>query len=163
MSRAPRPSAAETFMEHAFVVAKRSTCPRALKYGGIGAVIVVDERIVSSGYCGSLRGARHCNEIIETPSGSPYEVGCLMDERTGGCVRTVHAETNAVLNAAFHGTRIEGGACYCTVSPCWDCFRMLVNGGVREIWYAQEYRLGVERQKEFAKELDIVFAHRPRA
>lgn len=141
-----RPTLDETFMKHAFVAAARSTCIRAIKYrgGGIGCVIVVNERVVSSGYCGSLRGAEHCTDV-----------GCLTDERTGGCVRTVHAEVNAVLNAAYHGVRVEGGTAFTTVSPCWDCFKALVNAGLKRIVFAEVYRLGIDRQMEFAKTLGI--------
>lgn len=143
-----RPTADQVFMEHARSTAKRSTCTRALKYGGIGAVLVVDGREVSQGYAGSMRGDDHCTTH-----------GCTMNEKTGGCDRTVHAELNAVLNAAFHGVRIEGGTCFTTASPCWDCFKALVNAGVKRIVYAEEYRLGVERQKAFAKLHFISFEH----
>ncbi|MDO8598592.1 MAG: deaminase [bacterium] len=134
-------------MEHARSTAKLSTCTRALKYGGIGAVIVVDGREVAQGYAGSMRGDDHCTDV-----------GCSIDEKTSGCDRTVHAEMNAVLNAAYHGVRVEGGTLYCTASPCWACFRALRNAGITAVYYAEEYRLGVERQKEYAKKFAIVFA-----
>lgn len=106
-----------------------------------------DQQILSTGYAGSIRGAAHCNTE-----------GCLIDEKTGGCVRTVHAEINAILQAAQHGTGIKNATCYTTMSPCWDCFKAIVNGGIVRIVYLVEYR-NVERQRKFADRLGIEFFH----
>lgn len=140
-----RPSWDDYFLEFAKTAASRSTCLRVPD--GVGAVLVRDKQILSTGYAGSIRGAAHCTAA-----------GCLIDEKTGGCVRTVHAEVNAILQAAQHGVSIKDSALYTTMSPCWDCFKQAVNGGVRCIVYLVEYR-NVERQREFAKELGIGFKH----
>ncbi len=135
------------FLEIAGVVAKRSTCRRVPD--GIGAVLVRDNRILTTGYCGSVRGQPHCVDA---------GVGCLIDEKTGGCVRTIHAEVNAVLQAAHHGVRIDGATLYTTMSPCWDCFKAVVGGGIRRIVYIVEYRI-VGRQREFAEKIGIAWEH----
>lgn len=144
MSRVPWD---EYFMNIATQVASRSTCRRIPD--GVGALLVVDKQIVSTGYAGSIRGMPHCSD---------EGVGCLIDEKTGGCVRTVHAEVNAILQAAQHGASIRGATLYSTMSPCWDCFKASVNGGITRIVYDVEYRV-VERQQEFAEKLRIPFIH----
>jgi dCMP deaminase len=137
----------EYFLDIAKTVATRSTCLRIP--AGVGAVLVKDKQILSTGYAGSIRGLVHCSDA---------DVGCLIDAKTGGCVRTVHAEVNAILQAAQHGVSIKGAVLYTTMSPCWDCFKASVNGGVSAIFYAVEYRT-VERQKEFAANLGLPFQH----
>lgn len=175
----------EYFLEIARTVASRSTCLRIPD--GVGAVLVRDNRILTTGYAGSIRGARHCagetghdfkfdgedgvwecqrgcgahykaSEVKSIPNecSKAPAAGCLIDEKTGGCVRTVHAEINAVLQAANHGVKVTGATSYTTMSPCWDCFKALVNGGVTRIVYSLEYRI-VDRQKEFAASLGIPF------
>ncbi len=124
------------FMNIAKQVATRSTCDRK----HVGAVIVRDKVILSTGYNGSIRGLEHCDEV-----------GHLMDN--GHCVRTVHAEANAIVQAAAHGTRIEGGEIYITASPCWNCFKLIANAGIRKIYFGEFYR--DERIYEFSKKLGI--------
>lgn len=140
-----RPTWDEYFMNIATVVASRSTCLRVPE--GVGAVIVRDKQILSTGYCGSFKGQPHCTDV-----------GCMIDEKTGGCIRTVHAEINSILQAAQHGININGATIYCTMSPCWDCFKALVNGGIIKIIYDVEYRI-VDKQIQAAKELEIEFIH----
>jgi dCMP deaminase len=140
-----RPSWDEYFLDIAKTVARRSTCLRIPQ--GVGAVLVADRQILATGYAGSFRGQPHCTDI-----------GCLIDEKTGGCVRTVHAEQNSILQAAQHGVCIRGATVYTTMSPCWECFKALVNGGISRIVYSVEYRT-VERQKGFAASLNIPFEH----
>ena len=111
------------FMGIARVVATRSTCDRK----NVGAVIVRDRTILSTGYNGSIRGLPHCSEA-----------GHLMED--GHCVATVHAETNAILQAAKNGVRIDGAEIYSTASPCWNCFKMIANAGIRTIYYGEFYR-----------------------
>ncbi len=135
----------EYFIDVAKTVAARSTCVRVPQ--GIGCVLVYDRQILSTGYVGSIRGADHCTEV-----------GCLLDEKTGGCVRTVHAETNAILQAARHGVSIEQATAYTTMSPCWDCFKAFANGGIKRIVYFTQYRT-VDRQLEYSKKLGIEFTH----
>ncbi len=119
-------------MEIAHMVATRATCNRGsdLKYApgyhGVGAVIARDKVILSTGYNGSPRGLQHCDEI-----------GHEMVE--GHCIRTVHSEANAVAQAAKNGVRIDGATLFTTASPCYDCFKLLVNAGIKRIVYSQYY------------------------
>lgn len=126
----------EYFMNIAFQVATRSTCDRK----HVGAVIVRDRILLSTGYNGSIRGLDHCDEI-----------GHLMEG--GHCVRTVHAEANAIVQSARNGVRIDGGAIYVTASPCWSCFRLIANAGIRRICYGEFYR--DERIFDFARQLEV--------
>jgi dCMP deaminase len=128
------------FMNLALQVATRSTCPRK----HVGAVIVRDRTILSTGYNGSIRGAPHCTEV-----------GCLMDN--DHCVRTVHAEANALVQAARHGVRLEGAQVYVTASPCFNCFKLIVNAGIRTIVFGEFYR--DERVLQFADELGVELIH----
>jgi dCMP deaminase len=118
-----RPSWNEYFLNIAHEVAKRSTCERAQ----VGAVIVLDKRILTTGYNGSPRGLPHCTEV-----------GCLMDN--GHCVRTLHAEQNAIIQAALHGVITEGSTIYVTHQPCFICAKTIINAGITEIVYDKEYQ-----------------------
>lgn len=118
-----RPTWDRTFMDHAFVAARRGTCPRKQ----VGAVVVDNNRVIASGYNGSVVGMAHC-----------VDVGCDMVD--GHCVRTVHAEMNALCQAATSGVSIAGATVYTTASPCWECFRVLVNAGVHRFVFAEVYR-----------------------
>jgi dCMP deaminase len=113
----------EYFMTIAYQVATRATCERK----HVGAVIVRDKTILSTGYNGSIRGLEHCDEV-----------GHLMEN--GHCVRTVHAEANALVQAARNGVRIEGASIYVTASPCWSCFRLIANAGLQRIAFGEFYR-----------------------
>ena len=113
----------EYFMNIARTVATRATCNRKL----VGAVLVRDRIILATGYNGSIRGLPHCDEE-----------GHLMEE--GHCIRTVHAEANAIVQAARSGVGIEGADAYVTASPCWGCFRLLANVGVKRIVFGEFYR-----------------------
>jgi dCMP deaminase len=113
----------EYFMDIAVVVARRSTCPRK----HVGAVIVRDKTILSTGYNGSVRGLPHCDDV-----------GHMMVD--GHCVRTIHAEVNAVVQAAKNGTRIDGATIYVTASPCWNCFKTICNVGITRIVFEEFYR-----------------------
>lgn len=111
------------FMEIAHVVASRATCDRK----HVGAVIVRDRIILSTGYNGSIRGMPHC-----------AEVGHMMED--GHCVATIHAEANAIIQAARTGATIDGGTIYTTASPCWPCFKLIANTGIRRIVFGEFYR-----------------------
>lgn len=111
------------FMNIATMVASRSTCPRK----AVGAVIVKNHAILSTGYNGSMSGAPHCTDV-----------GCMIEN--DHCVATIHAEANAIIHAARHGIPMEGATIYVTASPCWNCFKMLINSGVRRICYGEFYR-----------------------
>ena len=135
-----RASWEEYFMNIAKQVATRSTCER--KY--VGAVIVRNKTILSTGYNGSIRGMPHCDEI-----------GHMMEN--GHCVATIHAEANAILQAAKNGVCIDGAEIYITASPCWSCFKMMANSGVKKIYYGEFYR--DERIFKTAKKLGIELVH----
>jgi dCMP deaminase len=124
------------FMSIARQVASRSTCPRK----HVGAVIVRDKTILSTGYNGSLRKLPHCDEV-----------GCILED--GHCVATVHAEANAILQAAKNGVVIDEAEIYTTASPCWGCFKLIANGGIRTIYYGEFYR--DERSLRMAKDAGI--------
>ena len=124
------------FMNIAKEVGTRSTCSRK----HVGAVIVRGKTILATGYNGSIRGLAHCDEA-----------GHEMDNTH--CVRTIHAEANAIVQSARHGVRIEDSEIYITASPCYDCFKMIANVGIRKIYFGEFYR--DERIMEHAKELDI--------
>jgi dCMP deaminase len=123
MTERKRASWDRYFMNIAREVASRATCDRK----HVGAVIVRDRCILATGYNGSVRGLEHCDEA-----------GHMMED--GHCVRTIHAEANAIIQAARHGTRIEDAGIYVTASPCWSCFRMVANAGIRRIVFGEFYR-----------------------
>ncbi len=126
----------EYFMAIARVVASRATCPRK----SVGAVIVRDRTLLSTGYNGSLRGMPHCTDV-----------GCIIEN--GHCVATVHAEQNAILHAARHGVNIDGSTVYVTASPCWNCFKSIANSGITRVVYGEFYR--DERIFEMSKRIGI--------
>lgn len=136
----PRASWDEYFMSIAQVVATRSTCPR--KY--VGAVIVRDRIILSTGYNGSIRGMPHCSDV-----------GHMMEDNH--CVATIHAEANAIIQSARNGVNINGGTVYVTASPCWPCFKQLANAGIQRICYGEFYR--DERIFEIAKTIGLELEH----
>lgn len=128
--KSTRPSWDEYFLEIARVVATRSTCDRA----NVGAVIAKNKVILSTGYNGAPRGLAHCDDVGHE----------IVD---GHCIRTAHAETNAIAQAAKNGTQIEGASIYLTVSPCYDCFKMMVNAGIKEVVYGNFYMSRYEASK----------------
>lgn len=136
MSSDSRVSWHEYFMNIARQVATRATCDRK----SVGAVIVRDKTILSTGYNGSIRGLPHCTDA-----------GHMMED--DHCVRTVHAEANAIVQAAKNGVRIEGGDIYTTASPCWNCFQLIANSSIERIYYGEFYR--DTRSIEIARELGI--------
>jgi dCMP deaminase len=113
----------EYFMIMARHASTRATCDRK----HVGAVIVRDRTVLSTGYNGSIRGYDHCDEA-----------GHMMEG--GHCVRTVHAEANAIIQAAKNGVAVEGAELYTTASPCWPCFQLIANAGIRRVYYGEFYR-----------------------
>ena len=125
-----RPAWDEYFMEITRLVARRSTCLRR----HVGAILVKDKNILATGYNGAPSGIAHC-----------LDVGCLREklsvlpgERHELC-RGLHAEQNAIIQAAKHGTNINGATLYCTTMPCIICSKMLINAGIQRIVYEQGY------------------------
>ena len=121
------------FMNIAKEVASRSTCDRK----HVGAVIVKEKTILSTGYNGSIKGLPHCDD-------AGHE---MVD---GHCVRTTHAEANAIVQAAKNGVKIESAEIYVTASPCYDCFKLIANAGLKSIYFDEFYRDDriIERSKE---------------
>ena len=125
-----RPSWDDYFLKIAFVVAERSTCCRRQ----VGAVLVKDKQILTTGYNGSPKGLRHCGEIgclreqLKVPSGERHEL-----------CRAVHAETNALVQAAAHGVAAAGATIYSTDHPCSMCAKALINAGIERIVYCRGY------------------------
>jgi dCMP deaminase len=132
----------EYFMAIGRVVASRSTCDRK----HVGAVMVRDRIILATGYNGSIRGLPHCDDE-----------GHMMED--GHCVRTVHAESNAIVQAARNGVRLEGADIYVTASPCFGCFKLIANAGVRRIVFGEFYR--DDRIFELSQKLGIELMHLP--
>jgi dCMP deaminase len=128
MKKLERPSADEYFMEIATVVAKRSTCLR----NQVGALFVKSKRILSTGYNGAPSGLDHCDLV-----------GCAREGVASGTrhelCRAVHAEQNAIIQAALHGISIEEATLYCTHQPCILCAKMMINARVAKVVYLQSY------------------------
>ncbi|MEW6661863.1 MAG: deoxycytidylate deaminase [Bacillota bacterium] len=125
-----RPGWEEYFMEIALVVSKRSTCLRRQ----VGAVLVKDRRLLTTGYNGAPQGLSHCREVgclrqnLQVPSGERHEL-----------CRGLHAEQNALIQGAVHGVSVQGSILYCTHQPCAVCAKMLVNAGISKIFTAEPY------------------------
>jgi dCMP deaminase len=119
-----RPTWDQYFIKIAMAVAERSTCDRA----HVGAVLVRDKRILTTGFNGSPSGQPHCDTI-----------GHLLVD--GHCVRTIHAETNAIIQAALHGVSTKGAICYVTHFPCINCTKTLINAGIARIVFINDYRV----------------------
>lgn len=125
-----RPSNDEYFMSMAKLVATRSTCIRRQ----VGAVVVKEKRVLSTGYNGAPKGSRHCEElgcireILDVPSGTRHEL-----------CRGVHAEQNAVVQAAYFGVSVKDASIYTTTYPCSMCAKIIINAGITEIVYGEGY------------------------
>ena len=139
-----RPSFDEYFMKIALLVATRSTCTRR----HVGAVIVRDNHILSTGYNGPPKGAKHCDETgcireqLNIPRGERHEL-----------CRGLHAEQNAIIQAAVFGVSIKGGTIYTTNFPCSVCAKMIVNAELKELVYLEDYP--DELSREILKESNI--------
>jgi dCMP deaminase len=142
-----RPTWDEYFIAITRQVATRSTCLRRK----VGAIIVNDKRILTTGYNGAPKGVKSCLEIgkcmrqeLSIPSGQRHEI-----------CRALHAEQNAIIQAAYHGVKIEGSSIYSTTQPCVLCAKMLINAGIKTIYYFEEYpdELALELLKEAGVEL----------
>lgn len=125
-----RPSWETYFMDIAQLVAKRSTCLRR----SVGAVVVKEKRVLSTGYNGAPMNVAHCRvtgcirEQMKIPSGERHEL-----------CRGIHAEQNAIIQAAYHGASIKDADLYCTNLPCSICAKMIINAGIRTIYYLSGY------------------------
>jgi len=132
-----RPSWQAYFMDITELVAKRTTCLRR----AVGAIIVKDKRILSTGYNGAPSGVRHC-----------LDVGCLREQlkiesgKRHELCRGIHAEQNAIIQAAYHGVSVKGASMYCTTQPCSICAKMIINAGIQTIYYRSGYADELSRE-----------------
>jgi len=142
-----RPEWDSYFMAITILVSKRSTCIRR----SVGAVIVKDKRILSTGYNGAPSGIAHCIEVgclrdqLKVPSGEKHEL-----------CRGIHAEQNAIIQAAFHGVSIKGATLYCTNQPCSICAKMIINAGIKNIFYQEGYDDSMSRQMLKDADVDLI-------
>lgn len=143
-----RPSWDEYFLNLVSVVGSRGTCDR----GRSGCVIVRDKRILCTGYVGSPIGTKHCDEIGHEMHTVTHENG----EQTRHCIRTTHAEQNAIANAARFGVALEGGTLYCHMTPCYVCAKMIINSGIKRVVCNLDYHAG-GRSKEIFRESGVEF------
>lgn len=146
-----RPSWDRYFLDLMHEVAKRATCDR----GRAGALVVQDRRIVSTGYVGSPPGMPHCDD-------AGHQLKRVLDDdgtESRHCVRTIHAEQNAICQAAKHGTTLEGATLYCRMEPCRTCAMMILAVGIRRVVCERRYQAAAETRAMFAAggvELEVV-------
>ena len=143
-----RPSWDEYFIEISEMVGKRGSCDR----GRAGCVITKNNRLIAAGYAGSPIGLPHCDEIGHEMHTVIHEDG----SQTNHCIRTAHAEQNAICEAARMGIALDGSTLYCKMTPCYICAKMIINCGIKRVVCAQDYHAG-QRSKEIFKEADIEY------
>lgn len=142
-----RPSWKKYFMDITCLVAKRSTCTRR----AVGAIIVKDRRVLATGYNGAPSQVRHCAETgclraqLAVPSGERHEL-----------CRGIHAEQNAIIQAAYHGASIKGGTLYCTNLPCSICAKMIINAGIRRIIYQSGYADAISQEMLDEAQVELI-------
>lgn len=142
-----RPSWDEYFMEITCLVAKRATCLRR----AVGAIIVKDRRVLATGYNGAPSHVRHCAEVgclreqLKVPSGERHEL-----------CRGIHAEQNAIIQAAYHGVSIKGADLFCTNLPCSICAKMLINAGIVRIVYQSGYADSISKEMLAEAQVELV-------
>lgn len=117
-----RPAWDEYFLKVAMLVSERATCPRM----HVGCVLVKNKRILSTGYNGSIPGDAHCEDE-----------GCIIEDNH--CIRTIHAEMNAILQCAIHGVSTQGAVAYVTNMPCTNCAKALIGAGIKEVIIFSDY------------------------
>ena len=138
-----RPSWDDYFMEVADAISKRGTCDR----GRAGVVIAKDKQILASGYVGSPVGFPHCDDVGHQIKKVIHEDGSTSEH----CVRTVHAEQNAICQAAKRGVSIEGATIYVRMTPCRVCAMMIINCGIKRVYCERKYHAGKETEQMFKK------------
>lgn len=136
-----RPSWDEYFMELMRMVAKRSTCDR----GRMGCIITKSKHVATTGYSGSPPGMPHCDEIGHQMKKTVHEDG----KETWHCVRTMHAEQNAILQAARQGVPLQGTTLYCRVTPCRVCAMLIIGAGITRVVCEKKYHAGLESEQLF--------------
>lgn len=143
MEKYVRPTWDEYFMEIANTVAKRATCDR----GRSGCVIAREKQLLVSGYVGSPTGLPHCDDVGHQFKKTVHEDGSV----TNHCVRTVHAEQNAICQAAKLGIALEGATLYCRMTPCRTCAMLIINCGITRVVCEKKYHAGSESEAMFAE------------
>ena len=147
-----RPSWDDYFMEVAHAISKRATCDR----GRSGCVIARDRRLIVTGYVGSLAGFAHCDEVGHHIKKVTHEDG----EVTEHCMRIVHAEQNAICQAAKLGVSIEGATIYTRMTPCRTCAMLIINCGIKRVVCERKYQKAAETETMFEKAgIDVVYKH----
>ena len=141
MSKHIRPSWDEYCLELANTAAKRATCDR----GRSGCVIVRDKQVLVTGYVGSPQGLPHCDDVGHLMKKVIHDDGSI----TQHCVRTVHAEQNALCQAARRGIALEGGTLYCRMTPCRTCAMLIINCGIKRVVCQNRYHAGTESEEMF--------------
>jgi dCMP deaminase len=147
-----RPTWDQYFMEVCRAISKRATCDR----GRSGCVIAKDNQILATGYVGAPSGLPHCDEAGHQLKKLIHEDGTV----TQHCVRTVHAEQNAICQAARKGVAIQGGTLYCRMTPCRTCAMMIINCGIKRVICERRYHDGAESERMFSEvgiSLEYVF------
>ncbi len=143
-----RPSWDEYFMKIVEVVAERGTCDR----GYPACLVVKDRQILTSGYAGSPAGTAHCSE-----AGHEFHEVIEMDgTKSKHCIRTVHAEQNAICQAAKHGVSIDGATMYVRMAPCYTCAKMIINAGIKRVVAKKEYH-GSQRTRSIFEEAGVEY------
>ncbi len=146
--KASRPSWEEYFFQITYTVAQRSTCIRRK----VGAIAVKDKHILSTGYNGVPAGIEHCDKQgclrkeLNIPSGQRHEI-----------CRGLHAEQNVIIQASLTETSLKDSTIYCTTKPCLICTKMLINCGIKEIYFAENYQ--DELAENMLKEANIIFKY----
>lgn len=144
-----RPSWDEYFIQIMNMVGSRGTCDR----GRSGCVITKDKRLIASGYVGSPIGLPHCDEVGHEMHTVIHSDG----HQSRHCIRTAHAEQNAICEAARMGIALEGSTLYCKMTPCYTCAKMIINSGIKRVVAEQDYHAGA-RSKEILAEAGVDFA-----
>lgn len=137
----------EYFLNLVEVIGTRGTCDR----GRSGCVIAKEKRIVSTGYVGSPVGTSHCDDV-------DHEMHIVTEngKESQHCIRTTHAEQNAIVNAARFGTALDGATLYCHMTPCYVCAKMIINAGIKKVVCNKDYHKG-DRSKEIFEEAGVEY------
>ncbi|MDI3496465.1 MAG: dCMP deaminase [Patescibacteria group bacterium] len=143
-----RPTWDEYFLKITEMVGTRGSCDR----GRAGCVITKNNRLIATGYAGSPIGLAHCDEVGHEIHTVIHEDGSTSQH----CIRTAHAEQNAICEAARMGIALDGSTLYCKMTPCYTCAKMIINAGIKRVVCAQDYHAG-QRSKEIFQEAKIIF------
>ena len=151
-SNSVRPSWDDYFLELADAASRRATCDR----GKSGCVIVRDKQVLATGYVGSPAGLPHCDDVGHLMKKVIQENGEISEH----CLRTVHAEQNAICQAAKRGISIEGATVYTRMTPCRTCAMLLINCGIQKVVCERKYQLSEESEQLFAEAgIELVYKY----